>query len=53
MEGIVRRGNGSLAATKACSVSVAIVLMWGDFVPDLVVVWPSQIGLEVEGLKVS
>lgn len=34
-------------------VSVVIVLMSGDFALDLVVVWPSQIGLEVEGLKVS
>lgn len=49
----MRIGSCSLAATEACSVIVAVVLMSRDFVLDLVVVWPSQVGLEVEGLKVS
>ena len=43
----MRIGSCSLAATEAP------VLMSRDFVLDLVVVWPSQVGLEVEGLKVS
>lgn len=52
-EGIARIGSCSLEATEACSVIVVVVLMSTDFVLDLVVVWPSQVGLEVEGLKTS
>lgn len=38
---------------KKCLREYAVILMSRDFVLDLVAVWPSQVGLKMEGLKVS